>query len=317
VVRSNRRRLILAPLLAVGLALVLSGCTDAELHGYLPGFISGRPPVTNHTKLVSDLWVGSWIVLLVVGVITWSLIIWVAITYRRRRGQTGLPVQLRYNMPIEIFYTVVPLILVLGMFAFTARDENTIETRVAHPDVTIAVYGKQWAWDFNYVKENVYTAGVQALPTADGQPNTGFVEKEIPQLVLPVGKTVELQLRTRDVNHSFWVTDFLYKKDLISGQTNYADFTPTRVGTYQGKCAELCGEYHSRMLFTVKVVSPADYTAYIEHLRSIGNTGQIGSSFGKDDNAGEAGSQNSGVPTGSQNNPRAADDTSGVSGNGN
>jgi cytochrome c oxidase subunit 2 len=293
-VRSNRRRLILVPPLAAGLVLSLTGCDDLQLHGYLPGFISGQAPVTNITQRISDLWVGSWIVLLGVGVITWGLIIWAAIVFRRRRGQTGLPVQIRYNMPIEIFYTVVPLILVLGFFAFTARDQNVIEARTPHPDVTIGVYGQQWGWDFNYVNENVYSAGIQAQPAAEGTPNTGFVESQVPQLVLPLGKTVELRLKTRDVNHSFWVIDFLYKKDLIAGQTNYESFTPTRLGTYQGKCAELCGEYHSRMLFTVKVVTPTQYTAYIQHLRSIGNTGQLGDRYNKDDSSGAVGTQYSG-----------------------
>jgi len=294
-VRSNRRRLILVPPLAVGLVLALTGCDELQLHGYLPGFVAGEPPTTNHTQMISDLWVGSWIVLLVVGVVTWGLIIWAAIAFRRRRGQTGLPVQIRYNMPLEIFYTVVPLILVLGLFAFTARDQNAIEARTAHPDVTIGVYGQQWSWDFNYVNENVYVAGIQAQPKSDGEPNTGFVEQRLPQLVLPLGKTVELRLKTRDVNHSFWVIDFLYKKDLIAGQTNYVDFTPTRTGTYQGKCAELCGEYHSRMLFTVKVVTPAQYTSYISQLRAIGNVGQLGDRDNKDDTAGSPGSQFSGT----------------------
>jgi cytochrome c oxidase subunit II len=304
-VRSKRRRLVLVPPLAVGLLLALTGCDELQLHGYLPGFIAGRPAATNHTQRVSDLWVGSWIVLLVVGLITWGLIIWAAIVFRRRRGQTGLPVQIRYNMPIEIFYTVVPLILVLGFFAFTARDQNVIEARTKNPDVTIGVFGKQWGWDFNYVKENVYEPGVQAVPTgSEGTPGTGFVEKRIPQLVLPKGKTVELRLRTRDVNHSFWVIDFLYKKDLIAGKTNYWDFVPTRLGTFQGKCAELCGEYHARMLFTVKVVTPAQYTAYIGKLRAQGNVGQLGAAFGRDDNAGTAGSQNSGGTTGTENNER-------------
>ena len=292
--RSNRRRLILVPPLVIGLVLALTGCDDLQLHGYLPGFISGQTPVTNHTQMVSDLWVGSWIVLLAVGVITWGLIIWAAVVFRRRRGQTGLPVQIRYNMPIEIFYTVVPLILVLGFFAFTAKDQNVIEARTQHPDVTIDVYGQQWAWDFDYVNENVYTAGVQARPADALHANTGFVESELPQLVLPLGKTVQLDLRTRDVNHSFWVIDFLYKKDLIAGQTNYESFTPTRLGTFQGKCAELCGEYHSRMLFTVEVVSPEDYSAYIQHLREIGNTGQLGQKYNKDDSSGAEGTQYSG-----------------------
>ena len=107
------------------LVVALAGCTQAQLHGFLPGFVEGQPPVTNHTDRISGLWVTSWIVLLIVGIIVWGLILWTVIVYRRRKGQTGLPSQLRYNMPIEIFYTVVPLILVLGFFAFTARDQGS------------------------------------------------------------------------------------------------------------------------------------------------------------------------------------------------
>jgi cytochrome c oxidase subunit 2 len=299
-VRSNRRRWLLVPPIAAGVLLALTGCDDLQLHGYLPGFISGQSPATNQTQRVSDLWVGSWITLLAVGVITWAVILWAAFTYRRRRGQTGLPEQIRYNMPLEIFYTVVPLILVLGLFAFTARDQTVIETRYATPDVTIDAYGHQWAWDFDYANEKVFSQGIQAQPTAEGRANTGFVESEIPKLVLPVNRKVEIKLRTRDVNHSFWVLDFLYKKDMIAGQTNYWDFTPTRIGTYEGKCAELCGEYHSRMLFTVDVVSQADYTAYIQQLRTSGNVGLLGDKYSKDDNSGAAGSQNSGTDSSSE-----------------
>lgn len=297
--RRNRRRLILAVPLFGAVALSLTGCSTSQLHGFLPGFVDGQTPVTNNTQRVSDLWVGSWIVLLAVGVLTWGLILWAAIVYRRRRGQTGLPVQLRYNMPIEVFYTLVPLILVLGLFAFTSRDQDAIEHRFAKPDVVIDAYGKQWAWDFEYKTQGVYTQGVQARPTSEGTGNTGFVESEIPQLVLPLGKKVEIQLHTRDVNHSFWVIDFLYKKDMIAGQTNYEDIIPTRLGTYQGRCAELCGEYHSRMLFTVKVVSPEDYITYTDSLRARGNTGSIA-----DLNKDGPGTNDPAEPTGSEANPR-------------
>ena len=77
--------------------------------------------------------------LLVVGVVTWGLIIWAVVVYRRRKGQTGLPVQLRYNLPIEIFYTIVPLILVLGFFAFTARDQAVIEQRFAEDQIDVKI----------------------------------------------------------------------------------------------------------------------------------------------------------------------------------
>ena len=303
--------MLLVPPIAVGVVLALTGCDDLQLHGYLPGFISGQDPTTNQTQRVSDLWVGSWITLLAVGVITWAVIIWAAIVFRRRRGQTGLPVQLRYNMPLEIFYTVVPLILVLGLFAFTARDQNAIETRYANPEVTIDAYGKQWSWDFVYdggaASSSVYESGVQAEPSDPGVANTGFVEATIPTLYLPVDRSVEIKLRTRDVNHSFWVIDFLYKKDMIAGQTNYWDFMPTRIGTYEGKCAELCGEYHSRMLFNVKVVSQADYDAHLASLRAQGNVGLLGAEYDKDDNAGAVGDQNSGQPVGSSPNERSGD----------
>ena len=138
-VRSTRRLRWATVPLAVTLVVVLAGCTQAQLRGYLPG----EPGITNHTDLVTGLWTTSWIVLLAVGMVTWGLIIWAAIAYRRRKGQTGLPIQLRYNLPVEIFYTVVPLILVLGFFAFTARDQAEIETPIENPDVSIQVYGKR------------------------------------------------------------------------------------------------------------------------------------------------------------------------------
>jgi cytochrome c oxidase subunit 2 len=215
-----------------------------------------------------------------VGVITWGLIIWAAVVYRRRRGKTGLPVQLRYNLPIEIFYTIVPLILVIGFFAFTARDQAAIEKVEVNPDVTIEVIGKRWAWDFNYTNDNVYSAGVQADFNPDGTINVD----SLPELVLPVDKKVEIKIESRDVIHSFWVVDFLYKKDMIPGKSNYMYFIPTKEGTYQGKCAELCGESHSLMLFTVKVVSESEYNEYIGEQRAAGFEGQLGVDYNVNQN---------------------------------
>ena len=262
--------------IALAVSVVLAGCTQAQLQGYLPG----DPDTTNHTSRIMGLWVTSWIVLLVVGITTWALVIWAAVVYRRRKGQTGLPVQLRYNLPIEIFYTIVPLILVLGFFAFTARDQAQIEEPTKNPDVQIEVFGKRWAWDFNYVTDNAYSAGVQADFNPDGSIDTD----NLPVLVLPVDKSIEIKIESRDVIHSFWVVDFLYKKDMIPGKSNYMYFTPTKEGTYQGKCAELCGEYHSLMLFTVKVVSEEDYKAYIAEQKAAGFEGQIGEEYNVNQN---------------------------------
>ncbi|WP_438353174.1 aa3-type cytochrome oxidase subunit II [Microbacterium sp. CJ88] len=279
----SKRRIRWAVLpLGIATAVILAGCSPTELHGFLPGFEDpNAPAATNHTEMVAGLWVNSWIVLLVVGIVTWGLMGWAAIAYRRRKGQTGLPVQLRYNMPIEIFYTVVPLILVIGFFAFTARDQTTLETQTPNPDVSITAIGKQWAWDFQYngsASDNadaVWTMGVQAVPAANGDVN----QDALPTLYLPVNKSVKILLQSRDVIHSFWIIDFLYKKDMYIGRDNYWSFTPTREGTYAGKCAELCGEYHSAMLFNVKVVSDAEYQSYLASLRDAGNTGPINKEY--------------------------------------
>ena len=262
----------------MAVALALAGCTQEQLQGWLPG----DPETTNHTGRIIGLWTTSWIVLLAVGVVTWGLIIWAAVVYRRRKGQTALPVQLRYNLPIEIFYTIVPLILVLGFFAFTARDQIAIEAEPkGGSEVKIEVFGKRWAWDFNYLNEKVYSPGIQAqVIDEDGTVN----EDELPVLYLPVNKSVEIDIESRDVIHSFWIIDFLYKKDMVPGRHNVMYFTPTKVGTYQGKCAELCGEYHSLMLFIVKVVEQPEYDAYIASLEAKGQTGRLGEEYNTNTN---------------------------------
>ncbi|MGW9112925.1 aa3-type cytochrome oxidase subunit II [Microbacterium sp. NPDC055683] len=278
----SKRHLRWAAIPAVAAAAVaLAGCTPTELHGYLPGFDESGVATTNHTDLIASLWVGSWVAALVVGIITWGLMLWAMVVYRRRKGQTGLPVQLRYNMPIEIFFTSVPLILVLGLFAFTARDQATIEEPHADPDVEITAIAKQWAWDFQYdgeAEDNsdaVWTMGIQAQTDADGNVD----QSQLPTLVLPVGERVTINLESRDVIHSFWIIDFLYKKDMYIGHDNSWSFIPTREGSYEGKCAELCGEYHSMMLFNVEVVSVAEYEAYLDELEAEGQTGDINDAY--------------------------------------
>jgi cytochrome c oxidase subunit 2 len=201
------------------------------------------------------------------------------IRYRRRKGDTGLPEQMRYNNPVETLFTVVPLILVIGFFAFTAKTMSDIEKPIPNPDVTIEVIGKQWSWDFNYTNANVYEAGIQSQ--FEGELGS---EAALPTLYLPVNKTVQIDLRARDVVHSFWVIDFLYKKDVFPGHTNHMYFTPTKVGTYKGKCAELCGEFHSMMLFNVKVVEQAEYDAHMAQLAAKGNVGQLDERYDRNQN---------------------------------
>ena len=107
----NRRGLALVAT-SLTSVLLLAGCSPEVQRGYLPD-ASG---VTNHTDRIIGLWTTSWIVLLLVGIVSWGLMAWALIVYRRRKGETGMPAQLRYNMPIEALFTAIPLILVLGFF---------------------------------------------------------------------------------------------------------------------------------------------------------------------------------------------------------
>lgn len=251
--------------------LFLSGCSQEQLSSaILMPMPATSADVTNHTDRITDLWNISWAVLWAVGALAWGLMFWAIVVYRRRKGDTHLPAQMRYNNPIEVLFTVVPLILVIGFFAFTARDMKIIEAP-NNPEVTVQVIGKQWSWDFNYTDENVYDSGIQSQ--YDGGED-GKME-DLPTLYLPVNKRVELVLNSRDVDHSFWVVEFLYKKDTLPGKTNHEYFTPTKVGTYTGKCAELCGEFHSMMLFNVKVVTQSEYDQHIADLKAAGQVGQL------------------------------------------
>jgi cytochrome c oxidase subunit 2 len=269
--RLTRRGLAVGTL-AVSASLLLSGCASngTASSGWLPQGTDGGQ-VTDHTGRVTSLWVGTWIAALAVGLLVWGLTIWVMVRYRRRKEGVGLPPQLRYNVPLEILYTVVPVFMVAVLFYYTARDESALLDVSSKPDVTVNVVAKQWSWDFNYLEANTYESGVQVqLDKATGEPLNAE-----PVLYLPINKRVEFVLNARDVIHSFWVPAFLQKLDMLPGKTNRFQVVPTQMGTFQGKCAELCGAYHSQMLFKVKVVSQADYDAEMARLRSAGQSGQL------------------------------------------
>jgi cytochrome c oxidase subunit 2 len=195
----------------------------------------------------------------VVGGITWALILGAVVIYRRRHDDP-MPPQTRYNIPIEVMYTVTPLIVVEVFTLFTWRDTAEI-TRVSDDQaVTVNVVGFQWNWTFNYIEAGVYENG---SPT------------DLPVLYLPRGEKVRFVLTSPDVIHSFWVPSFLMKMDVVPGRTNQFEVTPTTVGRFAGKCAELCGTYHSQMLFWVEVLEPDDYEQKIAELEAAGQVGAI------------------------------------------
>lgn len=254
---SGKRRAVRAGALVVGastVALLASGCTANEAF-----FFDLPTPATEEAPIIQNLWQGSWIAAWAVGAVTLILILWAIFAYRRRKN-SDVPEQTKYNMPIEVLYTIVPLVMILGLFWFTAKDQSEILTIENDQKQTVNVVGWKWSWGFNYIDEDVFESGTPDY---------------IPTLVLPVNEKVRFELTSPDVIHSFWVPSFLFKMDVIPGKTNVFELTPNKLGTFAGKCTELCGTYHSGMLFNVKVVERPEFEAYIEALKARGNTGLL------------------------------------------
>jgi cytochrome c oxidase subunit II len=266
------RRWVPRTALVIGMVTMTAGCQDNAAWTRL----GLRAPVTTQGKTIVDLWQGSWIAALVVGLLVWSLILWAVIFHRKRSDR--IPRQVRYNLPIEIMYTVVPFIMVGVLFFFTARDENQIDTLSAHPAVVVNVTGFQWSWSFQYPQYQV--SGSKALcGQADlcelGQTWNGEIpgnEGQMPLLEIPENSTVRFNLVSADVIHSFWVVPFNFKRDVVPGHPNHFQVTTNSVAsTSIGRCSELCGLYHSRMLFRVKIVPKAQFNAWVHQQQAQQN----------------------------------------------
>lgn len=256
-----RRRIGLAALV-VSAGLLLGGCSEGDWNQLKR--LAQPESASDRAEPMFDFWIGSWIAAFVVGIVVWGLIIWCVVRYRRR-SDDEVPTQTEYNLPIEVLYTIAPLIVVAVFFFHSVKTQDEVLDVVDNPDHEITVVAQKWAWTFNYVEddaidgETVYDVG-----TPD----------QFSELWLPVDETVTFTLHSPDVIHSFWVPEFLFKLDVVPGRSNEFSLTPTREGVFEGRCAELCGTYHSRMLFEVHVVSPEEYEQHLEELEAAGQTGE-------------------------------------------
>jgi cytochrome c oxidase subunit 2 len=177
-----------------------------------------------------------------------GLILYAAVRYRRRNDD--VPNQSAYNIPMEILYTVTPVVVVAALFGISVATQMKVTNPSnTQPALVVDVTGFQWGWRFDFPEQHVTVEG------------SGEVSP--PTIDLPVDRPVHFVLRTKDVNHAFWVPQFLEKKDLIQGLDNSLDITPTTVGEFDGKCAEFCGLDHWRMPFTLRVVNQGDFDAWV------------------------------------------------------
>jgi cytochrome c oxidase subunit 2 len=215
--------------------LVLAGCGSLT-------------PVTEQGVEIRDLYNVLFIAAAIIFVLVEAAIVFAVVRYRRRGDL--LPPQFHGNNLLEVAWTVVPLLIVAGLFVLGWGVLNRVEAKADDPRVTINVVGFQWQWQFTYQGERV------PLP-ADQPPEDLTVKGTIakpPVMVLPVGEPIRFNAEAQDVIHSFYVREFLFKRDAFPGHVNTFDLTITKPGDYGGQCTEYCGLAHQAMRFTVRAV---------------------------------------------------------------
>ncbi len=286
----------------VALAVTLSGCSWQEALGL--GWPKGITPAAHANR---DLWLGSVIAALVIGVIVYALMFWTAAFHRKKKGQDELPRQFGYNMPLELVLTVIPVLIISVLFYFTVVTQNKFLHKEPNPEVVVDVTAFQWNWKFGYQKVN-YADGSFNYDGADPARKAAMVSKpegvdahgeerigaihgmnpedrsylnfdkietvgtsdEIPVLVLPAGKRIEFEQASADVVHSFWVPEFLFKRDVFpdpkanSSENVWQVAEITETGAFVGRCAEMCGTYHAMMNFEIRVVPADDFKTYLQ-----------------------------------------------------
>lgn len=218
-------------------AVVLSSCN-------LPTFWAYKGATTQGQNEF-HLWQGFIITAIFVAAITYGALVFAMARFRKRGDQ--VPKQTHSNIKWELIYTIVPVLIVIGLFAATFVSEDKIDAVSSHPALRVTVVGFQWGWKFEY------PGGVTVVPKGSTYPT----------LELPQGETTTIKLLSNDVVHGFYIPAFNFSRYALPGVTNYFDFTPTKAGEFSGKCSQFCGLYHAEMLFNVRVVSPSQFSSWL------------------------------------------------------
>jgi cytochrome c oxidase subunit 2 len=246
-----------AKLLAGGLAMAmaavaLGGSDDPTVcmpGGDLPAvnpaiFDTASPPAREIERM-------AWLVMGIcagIFVVVEGLLVYSIVKFRRKAGEQGEPVQLYGSNPIELAWTVVPLLIVFTLGLVTIRVIRDIE-RTEPPEgaMQVTAIGHQWWWEYRYVDPAV--------------PGGEIVVAN--ELVVPVGRPVWLRLESADVIHSWWVPALAGKTDLVPNQTNHTWFVAEKPGLFLGQCAEYCGNQHAGMLLRVSAVETAAFESWL------------------------------------------------------
>ncbi len=229
----------LMPALALLVALSLAGCTP-----FAPNTIFGAHSEFGHSVDILTrrlLYAGLTVFVLIEG-----LLLYILVKFRDREGNREAK-QIHGNTTLEVTWTIVPAVILALIAVPTIKTIFETQAKAVPSALQVEVIGHQWWWEFRYPQYGVITAN---------------------ELYLPVGRTANFALTTKDVLHSFWVPQLNGKRDLISNHTNYIWFTPDSTFAWNGFCAEYCGTSHANMRFKVFTVTPAEFDAYIAHQKT-------------------------------------------------
>jgi cytochrome c oxidase subunit 2 len=215
-------------------ALLLAGCAQQG--------------VSTQGQDIHDLYVRIAILATPVFVGVEAFLLWCVFRYRKRDDRPA-PQDAGSGRTLAVFFAI-PTVIIAVLFPFGEQTLGYVQHREKNPDVVINVDAFQWEWTFTYVNEGLVTSGKTLVKPAVMQ--------------VPVNQTIHIHLQSRDVMHEFYVPALLFMRNALPGHPNDFDFTPTKLGTYPGQCAEFCGLWHSKMTFVLKVVSPPDYAAWIQ-----------------------------------------------------
>jgi cytochrome c oxidase subunit 2 len=272
-----------AAALTVGLTLLLAACGQNHPDSIFHQRTDANRDVDHLFKLI--IYIGTFVFIFVEAILVLTLI-----KYRSRPGQAA-PEHVHGNTTLEITWTVIPLVILAIIAVPTVRTIFKSQAKARSDALQVEVIGHQWWWEFRYPQYTV--AG------ANGRVDTVVTANE---LYLPIGKTVNFTLKSKDVIHSFWVPALSGKRDVVTNRTNYLWYTPdsTNMDAFNGACVEYCGTSHANMRFKAFTVSQADFDSWMANQKLPG----VGSAAVTPPPAGSTPTLSpTGAPTPSQINP--------------
>ena len=212
--------------------------------------VGGTGGVTDRSTSVNQLYDIVFYIAVAIFVLVEALILFSVFRFRRKPTDTELPPQTHGNNLVEVIWTVIPTAIVLFLFVMSYQSLNIVDAKVPS-QVHVTANAARFQWSFDYLDESGKVLFSQVLPVGDEG-----------GLVLPVGEPVQIDLRSSDVIHAFYVPKFLFKRDVVPGKDNQFSFTVDEPGTYRGQCAELCGPFHGSMIFDVHARPKAEFDAW-------------------------------------------------------